>query len=98
MLWIDLEREIMTDLTKILAENQKQLLAMITPAVRIISVIQNLDNSDSEAENIPPKTISTPIKTEAITSKNTPVNSRNSCCYTSTSMKQYGDGPIRRHI
>ena len=65
----------MADFTKILSENQKQMLELITPAVRKTNVIQNLDNSDSEAENLLPNTTS--IKTKATTSKNTPVNSRN---------------------
>ena len=72
-----LRREIMADLTKILGENQKQMFDLITPAVRKTNVIQNLDNSDSEAENILPNTTSTLIKTKATTSKYTPVNSRN---------------------
>ena len=85
-----LRREIMADLTKILAKNQKQMLELITPALRKNNIIQNLDNSASEAENIRSNTTSTPIKTKATTSENTPVNSRNSCCYTSTSLKQRG--------
>ena len=59
----------MADLTKILAENQKQMLELITPAVRKTNVIQNLVNSDSEAEKILPNTTSTSIKTKATTSK-----------------------------
>ena len=63
----------MSDLTKILAENQKMLMPLlskkpVTP--------QNLENSDSEPENVFPNT-STPIKTKATTFKTTPVNSRN---------------------
>ena len=49
------------------------MLELITPAVRNTSAVQNLDNSDSETENILSNTTSTPIKTKATTSKNTPV-------------------------
>ena len=66
----------MADLTKILAETQKKILKLVTPAVRKTNLVQNLYNSDSETENILPNTTSTPIKTNATTSKSTPVNSR----------------------
>ena len=50
----------MADLNKILTENQKKMLELSTPAVRKTNVVQNLDNFDSETENILPNTISTP--------------------------------------
>ena len=50
----------MADLTKILTENQKQMLELLTPAVRNTNVVQILDNSDSETENFLPNTISSP--------------------------------------
>ena len=56
-----LRRKIMADLTKILAENQKQMLEVIT-TVRKTSVVQNLDNSDPENENVLPNTTSTSMK------------------------------------
>ena len=72
-----LKREIRADLTKILGKNQKQMLELITPAVRKPNAVQNLDNSDSETETLLPNPTSFPIKTKATTSKNTPVNCRN---------------------
>ena len=50
----------MAELTKILTENQKQMLKLLTTAVRKTNVVQNLDNFDSETEDILPNTISTP--------------------------------------
>ena len=46
------QREIISDLTKILAYNQKEMLELIAPALRKTSTVQNLENSDSESENI----------------------------------------------
>ena len=46
----------MADFTKILAENQKQMLELITPAVRKTNAVQNVDNS------VLPNSNSTPIK------------------------------------
>ena len=37
-----LRKEKMADLTKILAENQKQMIELITPTVRKTNVVQNL--------------------------------------------------------
>ena len=51
-----LRKETLADLTKTSDENQKELLKLITPAVRKTNVVQNLDNSYSEAENILPNT------------------------------------------
>ena len=48
-----LRREIVSDVTKILADNQKEMLKLITPAVKKTSIVQNLENSDSEPESIP---------------------------------------------
>ena len=47
-----LRKEIMTDLTKILAENQKEMLKLIAPASKKRSVNPNLQDSDSDQENI----------------------------------------------
>ena len=66
----------MSDLTKILAENQKEMLKLIAPVVKTPAT-QNLENSDSEPKNVLPNTTSTSIKTKATTSKITAVNSRN---------------------
>ena len=74
-----LRKEIMTDLTKILAENQKEMLKLIAPASKKRSVNPNLQDSDSDQENISVARTSTPVKTQTATSsKTTPNNSRNS--------------------
>ena len=67
----------MPDLTKIIAENQKEMLKLIAPVVKKPTSVQNLENSDSEPETVLPNTTSTSIKIKATTSKTTPVNSRN---------------------
>ena len=73
-----LRKEIMTDLTKILAENQKEMLKLIAPASMKRSVNPNLQDSDSDQENISVARTSTPVKTQTATSsKTTPNNSRN---------------------
>ena len=75
-----LRKEIMSDLTKILAENQKEMLKLIAPPVKKQTIITATEETDSEPENIPENATSTPIKnkTTATTRKITPVNSRNS--------------------
>ena len=47
-----LRREIMTDLTKILAENQKEMLKLIAPLNKKQPVCSNVQDSDSDPENI----------------------------------------------
>ena len=75
-----LRKEIMTDLTKILAENQKEMLKLIAPANKKRSVSSNIQDSDSDQENISVTRTFTPVKTQTATSsKTTPVNSRNTC-------------------
>ena len=72
-----LRKEIMTDLTKILAENQKEMLKLIAPTNKKRTVSSNIQDSDSDQENIS-VTTSTPVKTRTATSsKTTPNNSRN---------------------
>ena len=73
-----LTREIMSDLTTIVAQNHMEMLKLIAPVVKKPISVQNLENSDSEPENVLPNTTSTPIKTQATTSKTTPVKCRNS--------------------
>ena len=75
-----LRKEIMSDLTKILAENQKEMLKLIAPTVKKQTIITATEETDSESEYIPENATSTPIKnkTTATTRKITPVNSRNS--------------------
>ena len=73
-----LRKEIMTDLTKILAENQKEMLKLIAPTSKKRSVSLNIQDSDSDQENISVTRTSTPVKTRTATSsKTTPNNSRN---------------------
>ena len=72
-----LRKEILSDLTKILAENQKEMLKLTAPTVKKSTIPQNLEDSDSETENTHPASTSTPINSKATTSKNTPISSRN---------------------
>ena len=73
-----LRREIMSDLTKLLAENQKELLKLIAPVSKKRPISSNAQDSDSDQESISVARTSTPVKTQTATSsKTTPVNSRN---------------------
>ena len=73
-----LRKEIMSDLTKILAENQKEMLKLIAPSNKKQTIHMNAQDSDSEPENVSVARTSTPIKIHTATnSKTTPVNSRN---------------------
>ena len=73
-----LRKEIMTDLTKILAENQKEMLKLIAPTNKKRTVSSNIQDSDSDQENISVTGTSTPVKSRTATSsKTTPNNSRN---------------------
>ena len=73
-----LRKEISSDLSKILAENQKERLKLIAPLNRKRSVYTNDQYTDSEFENISVARTSTPVKTiTATNSKTTPNNSRN---------------------
>ena len=76
-----LKKEIMSDLTKILAENQKETLKTIDPTVKQSANNQNIDEFDSETEKLYPASTSTPIQSKATTSKHTPIRSRNSRLY-----------------
>ena len=74
-----LRKEIMSDLTKILAENQKEMLKLIAPSNKKRLASLNTHDSDSDHENISVARTSTPVKTNTATvHKSTPVNSRNS--------------------
>ena len=66
-----LRKEIMTDLTKILAENQKEIFKLKAPLSKKCSISANIQKSNSEPEDVPVARTSTPVKT------NTAVNSRN---------------------
>ena len=48
-----LRKEIMSDLAKILAENQKEMLKLIVPTTRKQAVIATPEETDSEPENAP---------------------------------------------
>ena len=73
-----LRKEIMSDLTKILAENQKEMLKLIAPVSKKRPISSNIQDSDSDQENISVARTSTPVKTQiATSSKTTPVNSGN---------------------
>ena len=76
-----LRKEIMSDLTKILAENQKEMLKLIAPTSKKQTITTATEETDSESENVPENATSTQIKTKptATTRKITPVNSRNNC-------------------
>ena len=63
-----LRKEIMSDLTKIFAENQKEKVKLIAPVVRKATIHQNIEDSDSETENNHPASTSTPIKSKTTTS------------------------------
>ena len=63
----------MSDLAKMFAENQKEMMKLIVPTH------QNVQDSDSKTENISVARTSTPLKTNTATSKTTPINSRNRC-------------------
>ena len=70
--------EIMSDLTKILAENQKEMLKLMAPLNKKQTVHMNAQDSDSEPESVSVARTSTPVKTHTATNpKTTPVNSRN---------------------
>ena len=73
-----LRKEIMSDLTKLLAENQKEMLKLIAPVSKKRPISLNTQDSDSEQESISVARTSTPVETQIATiSKTTPVNSRN---------------------
>ena len=57
-----LRKEITSDLTKILAENQKEMLKLIAPLNKKQTVHMNVQDSDSETENVSVARTSTPSK------------------------------------
>ena len=74
-----LRKVILSDLTKILAENQKEMLLLMAPVVKQQATLTVPEEADSESEYVPLTVTSTPVraKTTATTLKTTPVNSRN---------------------
>ena len=53
------------------------MLKLIAPANKKPATFQNLENSNSDSENVFPNTTSTPRKTKETTSKTTPVKCSN---------------------
>ena len=74
-----LRKEIISDLAKILAENQQAMLRLIAPVTKKQTVSAISEETDSESENVPANATSTIIKAKTTTTalKITPVNSRN---------------------
>ena len=73
-----LRKEILADLTKILTENQKEMLKLIAPLSEKRPVSTSVQDSDSGPEDASVAGTSTPVKTiTATSSSSTPVNSRN---------------------
>ena len=75
-----LRKEILSDLTKILAENQKEMLKLIAPVVKNQVTLTVPEESDPESENISLAVTSTPVKAKpsATTLNTSPLNSRKS--------------------
>ena len=59
----------MSELTKILAEIQKETLKLMGPAVKKPVTLQNLENPDSEHENVHPNATSAPINQKRLLPK-----------------------------
>ena len=74
-----IRKDILSDLTKILAENQKEILKLMSPVVKKQTTLTVPDYSDSESENVPQPVTSTPERrrTTTVNLKTTPVNDRN---------------------
>ena len=73
-----LRKEIMSDLTKILAENRKEMLKLKAPVTKVQNNHLDIEDIDSETENALPTITSKPVKIKTATCKNTPTVSRNS--------------------
>ena len=71
-----LREDIMSDLNKLLAKNQKVMLKLLTPTVKKLTNLQNFEDSDSETENAHPTSIAQ-VKSKTTTSKTTLLGSRN---------------------
>ena len=72
-------KEIMSDITKILAEDQREMEKLIAPTSRAQNIPQNIESNDSETEIVLSKITSTTIKTKTSSRKGTPITSRNNC-------------------
>ena len=73
------KKEILSDITKILAENQKEILELIALVAKKRATMTDPEESDSESENVLSSITSTPVKSKATatTLTTTPLNSRN---------------------
>ena len=74
---LSLRKGIMSNFTKILAENRNEMLKLIATTIKNPTGSQALENTDSEPESPFPTNTSTPIRPKTTTRKTTPVNSRN---------------------
>ena len=87
------KKELMSDLAKILSENQKEIMKMIAPAMKKKTAIEAVSDTDSQEENISPVApTSTPLKSgkEKKKQKYDPIVGRNT--YTLKTEKQ-SDAP-----
>ena len=68
----------MSVLAEMIAENQKEVMKLVGPVAEKPSTLRNVQDSDSESENISVARTSTPVKVNTVTTKTTPVKSRSS--------------------
>ena len=85
-------RKIMSDLTKILAENQMEMLKLMAPLNKKQPVCSNIQDFDSEPENISVARTSTPVKAYTATSSKTTPNKK-----TVPLHEKFCSHPNRRH-
>ena len=71
-----LRKEILSDLAKILAENQKEIMKLVAQPAKKSSHL-NAQDSDSETENASVARTSKPVKTSTTALQTTPINIRN---------------------
>ena len=67
----------MSTFSKIPAKNQKEMLKVVAPTSKIQNNPLNIEDTDSETENVLPTNTSTPVKTKTTTRKSTSIASRN---------------------
>ena len=67
----------MSDLSKFLAKNQKEMLRLLAPNTKARDNHPDVENSDSETENVFPTNTLTPVKNRTTMRKNTPTVSSN---------------------
>ena len=64
-----LRKEIMSDLSNILAETQKEMLRFLASTTKVQNNHFNVENSDSETENVFPTTLLHPLKIRQLCEK-----------------------------